>query len=76
MSPAALKLAFAAPALPLHAAGKYVAGAYIFFLLVIVVYVAIMGVRLARSQREILRMKAELDERERAEQAESEQQAV
>lgn len=44
----------------------YVAAAYIFFLLVIIVYVSIMAVRLTRNQREIVRMNAELDERERA----------
>ena len=54
-----------APALPLHAAGKYVAGAYIVFVLIIVIYVSIMAVRLQRNQRELLELKALLDERER-----------
>jgi CcmD family protein len=42
-----------APALPLHEAGKYVAGAYIVFLVVIFVYVAIMATRLQRLEKEM-----------------------
>jgi hypothetical protein len=41
------------PALPLDEAGKYVAGAYIVFLTLVVVYVAIMGTKIARIEREI-----------------------
>jgi type II secretory pathway component PulM len=46
-------LPFAAPALPLDEAGKYVAGAYVVFLVLILVYVAIMGTRLQRIEREL-----------------------
>jgi hypothetical protein len=53
-----------APALPLHAAGKYVAAAYIIFALVIVIYVGIMGMRLARNQRELAELKALVAERQ------------
>jgi hypothetical protein len=52
-----------APALPLHAAGKYVAGAYIVFAVMLIVYLGIMGLRLSRTQRELAQMKRELDER-------------
>jgi hypothetical protein len=54
-------LVFAAPALPLHSAGKYVAGAYVVFLALVLVYVAIMARRLTRTERELgeLRRKAE-----------------
>ena len=38
------------PALPLDEAGKYVAGAYLVFLALILVYVAIMAIRLATVQ--------------------------
>jgi hypothetical protein len=55
-----------APALPLHTAGKYVAGAYIFCALVLIVYVSIMAVRLTRTQRELVELKALVEERERA----------
>ena len=41
------------PALPLDEAGKYVAGAYGVFLTLIVVYVAIIGSKIARLEREI-----------------------
>ena len=41
------------PALPLHEAGKYVAGAYLVFLALILIYVAVMAIRQARLQREI-----------------------
>jgi len=54
-----------APALPLHAAGKYVAGAYIVFLLVVLSYVAIMAVRLGRNQKELAELRALIEQRER-----------
>ena len=41
------------PALPLDEAGKYVAGAYVVFLALILVYVAIIGSKIARIEREI-----------------------
>jgi CcmD family protein len=41
------------PALPLDEAGKYVAGAYVVFLVLIVVYVAIMAAKLQRIEREL-----------------------
>ena len=41
------------PALPLHEAGKYVAGAYIVFLALLLIYVSIMATRLARLDREL-----------------------
>ena len=39
----ALLLPLGAPALPLHEAGKYVAGAYVVFLALLLIYLAIMG---------------------------------
>jgi hypothetical protein len=41
------------PALPLDEAGKYVAGAYVVFVALILVYVAIIGAKIARIEREI-----------------------
>jgi len=41
------------PALPLDEAGKYVAGAYGVFVALILIYVAIMAVKLERIEREI-----------------------
>jgi hypothetical protein len=51
----------ATPALPLNEAGKYVAGAYVVFLALIVIYVAIMASKLQRMERD-LRELAELAE--------------
>jgi hypothetical protein len=52
------------PALPLDEAGKYVAGAYVVFLALLLVYVAIMAARLQRIDRELGEL-AELAEGER-----------
>ena len=41
------------PALPLDEAGKYVAGAYVVFLVLILVYVAIMAAKLERMRRDL-----------------------
>ena len=41
------------PALPLHTAGKYVAAAYIVLFLLVLVYVAIMAIRLSRIERQL-----------------------
>ena len=54
------------PALPLHEAGKYVAGAYVVAFALVLVYVAVMAMRLSRIEREL----DELAERERAGEAE------
>ena len=54
-----------APALPLHTAGKYVAGAYIVFLALVLIYVAIMAIRIARVERELVSLNQLAAERER-----------
>ena len=41
------------PALPLDEAGKYVAAAYLVFLTLLIVYVAIMGMKIARIEKEV-----------------------
>ena len=48
------------PALPLDEAGKYVAGAYVVFLTLVVVYIAIIGAKVQRLDAEL----SELAERE------------
>ena len=48
-----LALLAAAPALPLGEGGKYVAGAYIVFVLLLVVYVGIMATKLQRIERDL-----------------------
>ena len=52
---------FAAPALPLHSAGKYVAGAYIVFVALILIYVAIMARRLNRTERDLAELRREVE---------------
>ena len=63
----------AAP-LPLDEAGKYVAGAYVVFVALLLIYVAIMATRLARIDREIADL-AELAER-RSQDHDSERERV
>jgi hypothetical protein len=41
------------PALPLDEAGKYVVAAYLVFLTLVLIYVAIMAAKVARIQREL-----------------------
>jgi hypothetical protein len=41
------------PALPLHTAGKYVAAAYVVLFLLVLIYVAIMAIRLSRIERQL-----------------------
>ena len=64
-----------APALPLDEAGKYVAGAYIVFVLLLVVYVSIMAAKLQRMERE-LRELAGFAEQRKAEPAVPEREEV
>jgi hypothetical protein len=50
------------PALPLDEAGKYVAGAYVVFVALLLIYVAIMAVRIDRMREELSEL-ADLAER-------------
>ena len=58
------------PALPLDTAGKYVAAAYLVFLALVLIYVAIMAGRLSRIERDLEDV-TELLERRAAEREES-----
>ena len=58
-----MELLFAAPALPLDEAGKYVAGAYVVFAVLLVVYVGIMASKLQRIERELDEVAAIAEER-------------
>ena len=62
-------LPLAAPALPLDEAGKYVAGAYLVFLVLIVVYVAIMAAKLQRIEKELRELAGFAEHRANGEQA-------
>ena len=52
------------PALPLDEAGKYVAAAYLVFLALILIYVAIMATKLGRIEREIGELSEIVERRE------------
>jgi predicted S18 family serine protease len=51
------------PALPLDEAGKYVAAAYLVFLALILIYVAIMASKLARIERDLTELNELVDRR-------------
>jgi flagellar biosynthesis/type III secretory pathway M-ring protein FliF/YscJ len=59
-----MSLVFAAPALPLHTAGPYVAAAYIVFVVLILIYVSIMAMRLRRTERDLAELQREVADRE------------
>ena len=54
------------PALPLDEAGKYVAAAYLVFLALILIYVAIMAGRLSRIERDLEEVTELLERRQAA----------
>ncbi|MGB0093679.1 MAG: hypothetical protein WBP81_14260 [Solirubrobacteraceae bacterium] len=54
-------LVLAAPALPLHSAGKYVAGAYIVFIALLLIYLGIMAARLQRTERELIELRRDVE---------------
>jgi hypothetical protein len=53
----------ATPALPLGEGGKYVAGAYIVFVLLLLIYVGIMASKLQRIERELREVAGIAEER-------------
>jgi hypothetical protein len=59
-----LHLLAAAPALPLDEAGKYVAAAYGVFVTMLVVYIAIIGARIARVERDVKELADLAEERD------------
>ena len=58
------------PALPLDEAGKYVAGAYVVFVVLLVVYVAIMAAKLGRIEKELRELAGFAEQRKRDEERE------
>ena len=53
----------AAPALPLHKAGPYVAAAYIVFLVLVIAYVAIIALRTSRTERALDELQRDVEAR-------------
>jgi hypothetical protein len=64
-----IALLAATPALPLDEAGKYVAAAYIVFLALIVIYIAIMASKLQRMERELRELAGFAEHRANGDQA-------
>jgi hypothetical protein len=65
-----------APALPLHKAGPYVAAAYIVFVVLLLVYLGIIGIRTSRTERELATLRRELEARQREADSQREQEPV
>jgi len=64
------------PALPLDDAGPYVAAAYLVFLALILIYVAIMATKLGRVEKDISELAEIVEEREREREAVPEEERV
>jgi hypothetical protein len=64
------------PALPLDEAGKYVAAAYLVFLALILIYVAIMAGRLSRIEKDLGEVTELLEQRMAGAQAGDERETV
>jgi hypothetical protein len=64
------------PALPLDDAGPYVAAAYLVFLALVLIYVAIMAGKLVRMQRELGELSELLERRDRERAGAPEEEAV
>jgi len=65
-----------APTLPLHSAGKYVAGAYIVFLAIVLIYVGIMATRLSRTERELIELRRDVEAQRSARDPDREREPV
>ena len=64
------------PALPLDDAGPYVAGAYLVFLALILIYVAIMAAKLSRIERDLVELSDSVEKRRATVAEEDEREAV
>jgi hypothetical protein len=62
----------AAPAIPLGQSGKFVAAAYIVFVVLILIYVTIMAVRAQRIERELAELQRDVEAARAGTQAEPE----
>jgi CcmD family protein len=64
-----------APALPLGTSGKYVAAAYVVFVVLLLVYVAIMATRAQRLERELDELRRDVEAARAAAQAAADREA-
>jgi Na+/melibiose symporter-like transporter len=60
----------------LHSAGKYVAGAYIVFVAILLIYVGIMATRLSRTERELAELRRDLEAQRAARDQDREREPV
>jgi hypothetical protein len=72
-----VSLVFAiAPALPLGKSGKFVAGAYIVFVALILIYVVIMAVRAQRLERDLNELRRDVEAARSAREQDRERETV
>jgi heme exporter protein D len=64
-----------APALPLGTSGKYVAAAYVVFVVLLLVYVAIMAIRAQRLEQELDELRRDVEAARAAAQAAADREA-
>ena len=64
-----------APALPLGTSGKYVAAAYVVFVVLLLVYVAIMATRAQRLEKELDELRRDVEAARAAAQAAADREA-
>ena len=66
----------AAPALPLHKAGPYVAAAYIVFVALVLVYVIILALRVTRIEKDAVAVRRDVENREPSDDPEADREHV
>ena len=66
----------AAPALPLHKAGPYVAAAYIVFVALVLVYVVILALRVTRIEKDAVAVRRDVESREPSDDPEADREHV
>ena len=71
-----MSLVAAAPALPLHKAGPYVAAAYIVFVVLVLAYVVILALRASRIEKDVVALRREVESRESSDDPEAERERV
>ncbi len=71
-----MSLLAAAPALPLHKAGPYVAAAYIVFVALVLAYVVILALRVTRIEKDAVAVRRDVENRERSDDPEAEREHV
>jgi hypothetical protein len=71
-----MSLLAAAPALPLHKAGPYVAAAYIVLVVLVLVYVVILALRVTRIEKDAVAARRDVESREPSDDPDAEREHV